>query len=41
MVSFVGIDGIKMLSTLGGLPAALIILTISLTLCKWLRTPGY
>ena len=40
MVSFVGIDGIKMLSTLGGLPAALIILTISLTLCKWLRNPG-
>jgi len=39
MVSFVGIDGIKMLSTLGGLPAALIILAISLTLCKWLRNP--
>lgn len=40
MVSFIGIDGIKMLSTLGGLPAALIILAISLTLCKWLRNPG-
>ena len=40
MVSFVGIDGIKMLSTLGGLPAALIILAISLTLCKWARNPG-
>lgn len=39
MVSFVGIDGIKMLSTLGGLPAALVILAISLTLCKWLRNP--
>ncbi len=40
MVSFVGIDGIKMLSNLGGLPAALIILATSLTLCKWLRNPG-
>ncbi len=40
MVSFVGIDGIKMLSNLGGLPAAIIILATSLTLCKWLRNPG-
>jgi choline-glycine betaine transporter len=40
MVSFVGIDGIKMLSNLGGLPAALIILATCLTLCKWLRDPG-
>ena len=40
MVSFVGIDGIKMLSNLGGLPAAVIILLTSLTLCKWLRDPG-
>jgi choline-glycine betaine transporter len=39
MVSFVGIDGIKMLSNLGGLPAALIILATSLTLVKWLRNP--
>ena len=39
MVSFVGIDGIKMLSNLGGLPAAIIILATSLTLCKWLRNP--
>ena len=39
MVSFVGIDGIKMLSNLGGLPAAIIILSTSLTLCKWLRNP--
>ena len=40
MVSFVGIDGIKMLSNLGGLPAAIIVLATSLTLCKWLRNPG-
>ncbi|MBT8070776.1 MAG: BCCT family transporter, partial [Gammaproteobacteria bacterium] len=40
MVSFVGIDGIKMLSNLGGLPAAIIILASSLTLCKWLRHPA-
>ena len=39
MVSFVGIDGIKTLSNLGGLPAAIIILATSLTLCKWLRNP--
>jgi choline-glycine betaine transporter len=39
MVSFVGIDGIKMLSRLGGLPAALIVLATSLTLVKWLRHP--
>ena len=39
MVSFVGIDGIKMLSNLGGLPAAIIILATSLTLCKGLRYP--
>lgn len=40
MVSFVGIDGIKMLSNLGGLPAAIIVLATSLTLCKWLIKPG-
>jgi len=40
MVSFVGIDGIKMLSNLGGLPAAVIILATSLTLWKWLRNPA-
>lgn len=40
MVSFVGIDGIKMLSNLGGLPASIIILATSLTLIKWLRNPG-
>jgi hypothetical protein len=40
MMSFVGIDGIKVLSNPGGLPAAIIILVTSLTLCKWLRNPG-
>jgi len=40
MVSFVGIDGIKMLSNLGGLPAAVIILATSLTLWKWLKNPA-
>jgi glycine betaine transporter len=39
MVSFVGIDGVKMLSNLGGLPAAIIVLATSLTLCKWLKNP--
>ncbi len=40
MVSFVGIDGIKTLSNLGGLPAAIITLATSLTLLKWLRQPA-
>ncbi|WNC72742.1 BCCT family transporter [Thalassotalea psychrophila] len=40
MVSFVGIDGIKMLSNLGGLPAAVIILLTSLSLWKWLANPS-
>jgi len=40
MVSFVGIDGIKMLSNLGGLPAAVIILATSMTLVKWLKNPA-
>ncbi len=40
MVSFVGIDGIKTLSNLGGLPAAVITLATSLTLLKWLRNPA-
>ena len=39
MVAFVGIDGIKMLSNLGGLPALLIVLAVSLTLIKWVRKP--
>ena len=40
MVSFVGIDGIKTLSNLGGLPAAIITLATSLTLLKWLIKPS-
>ncbi|MDH2433641.1 BCCT family transporter [Pokkaliibacter sp. MBI-7] len=39
MVSFVGIDGVKMLSNLGGLPAMFIILLTSLSLWKWLKEP--
>ncbi|TKF27744.1 BCCT family transporter [Vibrio kanaloae] len=40
MVSTVGIDGVKQLSNLGGLPATLIILACSLTLIRWLRNPS-
>ncbi|MCA0936837.1 BCCT family transporter [Vibrio alginolyticus] len=40
MVSTVGINGVKQLSNLGGLPATLIILACSLTLIKWLRNPS-
>ncbi|GAA5173220.1 BCCT family transporter [Modicisalibacter zincidurans] len=40
MVSFVGIDGIKMLSNLGGLPAMLIVLLASGSLWVWLKHPG-
>lgn len=39
MISFVGIEGVKMLSNLGGLPALIIITTTSLTLVKWLIRP--
>lgn len=39
MVSFVGIDGVKMLSNLGGLPAMLIILLASGSLWVWLKAP--
>ncbi|MBD3896525.1 BCCT family transporter [Halomonas sp. ML-15] len=39
MVSFVGIDGVKMLSNLGGLPAMLIILAASSALWIWLKHP--
>ena len=39
MVSFAGVDGIRMLSNLGGLPAMLLILAGSLTLIRWLRNP--
>ncbi|MEF1309870.1 BCCT family transporter [Vibrio mytili] len=40
MVSTVGINGVKQLSNLGGLPATLIILACSLTLIRWLRDPS-
>ncbi|OLO02769.1 BCCT family transporter [Salinicola socius] len=39
MVSFVGIDGIKMLSNLGGLPAMLIVLLATGSLWVWLKHP--
>jgi len=39
MVSTVGINGVKQLSNLGGLPATIIILACSLTLVKWIRDP--
>jgi len=40
MVSTVGINGVKQLSNLGGLPATIIILACSLTLVRWLRNPS-
>ncbi|BDM63426.1 BCCT family transporter [Shewanella sp. NFH-SH190041] len=39
MISTVGITGIKQLSNLGGLPAALITLACSFTLIYWLKNP--
>lgn len=39
MVSTVGIDGVKQLSNLGGLPATVIVLACSATLIYWLRNP--
>lgn len=39
MVSTVGLDGVKQLSNLGGLPATLIVLACSFTLVHWLRSP--
>lgn len=39
MVSTVGINGVKQLSNLGGLPATLIILACSMTLISWLGNP--
>jgi hypothetical protein len=38
-VTFVGIEGLKMLSNLGDLPVLLIILVTSLSLRKWLKDP--
>lgn len=40
MISTVGIDGVKKLSYLGGLPATLIILACSATLILWIRKPS-
>ena len=40
MVAFVGIDGVKMLSNLGGLPGMIIVLLASTSLIFWLRTPA-
>lgn len=39
MVSSVGIDGVKMLSNLGGLPAMTIIIMTSFTLVRWINNP--
>lgn len=39
MTSFVGIDGVKMLSNLGGLPALIIILLASGSLWRWMSQP--
>lgn len=40
MVSFVGIDGVKMLSNLGGLPGMILVLMASSALIFWLRDPS-
>lgn len=40
MVSFVGIDGVKMLSNLGGLPGMILVLMASTALIFWLRDPS-
>ncbi|WP_198650113.1 BCCT family transporter [Zobellella maritima] len=40
MVAFVGLDGVKMLSNLGGLPAMFIILLASASLWRWLSNPA-
>lgn len=40
MVSTVGIQGVKSLSNLGGLPATLIILCCTATLVKWIKQPS-
>ncbi len=39
MVSFAGVDGIRMLSNLGGIAAVTIVLASSITLLKWLKNP--
>lgn len=40
MVSFVGIDGVKMLSNLGGLPGMILVLLASTSLIFWLKNPA-
>lgn len=40
MTSFVGIDGVKMLSNLGGLPAMLMILLASVSIWRWIGDPS-
>jgi choline-glycine betaine transporter len=39
MVAFVGIDGVKMLSNLGGLPGMILVLLASTSLIFWLKDP--
>lgn len=39
MVSFIGIDGVKMLSNLGGLPGMILVLLASTSLIFWLKSP--
>ena len=39
MVSFVGVDGVRMLSNLGGLPSMVIVLVSSSALWIWMRKP--
>jgi len=39
MVSFAGVQGIRMLSNLGGIAAVTLVLASSLTLLKWLKNP--
>lgn len=40
MVAFVGIDGVKMLSNLGGLPGMILVLLASTSLLYWLKNPA-
>lgn len=40
MTSFVGIEGVKMLSNLGGLPAMLMILLASVSIWRWISDPS-
>jgi choline-glycine betaine transporter len=40
MVAFVGVDGVKMLSNLGGLPGMILVLLASTSLIFWLKNPA-